>query len=130
MADTQPLTAAAFVRHQWHPAAALALKEAAAGYLPTVAAEVKAGAAELWEVKGCGWIVTRLEVSNKACLVIVLGAGRNLAGVVGFLAAFSDRCGYAMRIHSIRRGMARLLSPLGFTKSGIGRDGFTIYQRG
>lgn len=104
------------IKIEWCEAAAVAL----AGILgdqDEVKAEILEGISELWFFPGCGYVVTRIEretVTGEFWLVVVAGAGQNLAGVVSYWQQIADKHGLGVRIHSARRGMVKLLEPLGF----------------
>lgn len=87
--------------------------------------EIENHICQLWEFSGCGYVVTRCEIDDDdETLVVVAGAGKNLAVVFDYLCAYADQSGMKMRVHSKRVGMSRMLKPFGFEIDE------TIYKRG
>lgn len=78
--------------------------------------QIEAGVAELWQYGNGSYVVTRLEhePNGKRWLVLVAGAGANLKSVVGWWCQFAEEKKLAIRIHSERAGMLKMLKPFGF----------------
>lgn len=114
----------------WTQQAAAALARAAGPDLLAIQAEVTSGEAELWYIDGHGYLVTRLEIypEGRPVLVLVAGAGAGLPRVVYRFQCIAQSRGYAMRIHTRRPGVARMLRRLQFAPAGTDPDGYTIHE--
>lgn len=118
-----------FERVPWSPRMAAILSNALGQALRDISSEIVAGVSELWSIRGIGHMVTRMEISKAAAVLVVVAAqGRNTMSVLKMLPAIARANGArsgteGIRIHSRRAGMARLLEPLGYRQEfGLGES--------
>lgn len=100
------------VKQRWSKEAKIGLSLAMGEDGLFIENEVKSGAADLWQIVGQGWLVTRLECNE---LVFVAGQGVHAKSVIkAFMEQAKKLNIKTCRIHSARVGMGRYLSSVGF----------------
>lgn len=117
---------------QWNDLAAEALSSAAGSGsdLAEIAREVQVGISELWAIKDCGLLVTRLERYSTFTpeLVLVAGVGQDAPRVITTFKNLARRKGWICRIHTKRSGMTRILYRLGFEYDRTEVDGYQVFK--
>lgn len=95
--------------------------------LEQIKQEVSENVSELWLVNKDSYCITRLECdrNNKPIeLVFVVGIGSDSINAIKHFSELVKKQGVnRFRVHSSRKGMGKLLAPLGFVDSG------TVYSK-
>ena len=115
-----------FKQVNWSPAVAANLSKATAPDEDHIANEVQSGKAQCWNIKGYGYVVTRLELEPVKTLVMVAGQGRGMIDVLTIMPNVAKANGAKLiRLHSRRAGMVRMLEKLHFeVEYGLGENIF------
>jgi len=114
------MSRAVWERRAWDAEAAAALGDLIDGDREAVLADLAAGRAELWRVRGpgyAGWLITRVEAMRDGTLelVLVAGRGRGMAAAMPHLVEAARATGCRrIRAHSHRPGYGRFVAAMGF----------------
>lgn len=102
----------------WNEGVSVALSDALGSDSQAIRADVEAGLATLWRVKGHGYFITRLEqFGSKSELVLVAWQGRNTGPLINYLKDVCVRQGInSMRFHTSRpeKVVTRFVKKWGF----------------
>ncbi len=105
---------------QWVAEATTGLVQALRDDLPILREQVTSGMAQLWQVitdKGESWLITRVEIiEDQKELVVCCYQGCDVNTVTPLIYQCAEQQGFdAIRYHTQRKGLNRLVADLGFT---------------
>lgn len=124
-----------FERVTWSPRLSAGIQKACGIGWPFINAELINGDCEAWKIKDHGLMVTRLEVTEKGpVLVVVAAQGKNALPIIKKLPDIARANGArpgseSIRIHSQRPGMVKLLQKAGNYRHELGNGETVFYGR-